>query len=213
MNSPNTQAGFVTPRERPRECPRERSRDYVVAGACAAFVVCMVGMAYAAVPLYDWFCRSTGFGGTTQVATAAPGKVLERQIEVRFDANVMAGLPWRFEPEQTSIKVRIGDVVTVNYFIVSESVRETVGQASYNVSPPTVGAYFSKINCFCFTEQRLKPGETREMPVVFFVDPELVKDSEHDDLGTITLSYTMYPVRQPEPPRVERGVAGAPGRS
>jgi cytochrome c oxidase assembly protein subunit 11 len=173
----------------------------------------MVGMAYAAVPLYNWFCRSTGFAGTTQVASAAPGNVLDRQVEVRFDANVMPGLPWRFLPEQTSIKVRIGDVVTVNYLIVSESTRETVGQASYNVSPPTVGAYFSKINCFCFTEQRLKPGETREMPVVFFVDPELVKDSEHDDLATITLSYSMYPVRQPEPPRVERGVAGSPGRS
>ena len=205
INSPNSQ---------PRSAaPRERRRDYVVAGSCVAFVVCMVGMAYASVPLYNWFCRTTGFAGTTQVAVAAPGQVLDRQIEVRFDANVMAGLPWRFEPEQTSIMVRIGDVVTVNYFIVNESSRETVGQASYNVSPPTVGAFFSKINCFCFTEQRLGPGEKREMPVVFFVDPALVKDSEHDDLSTITLSYTMYPVRQPEPPRVERGVAGAPGRS
>ena len=205
MNSPNSQAGSTA--------PRERSRDYVVAGSCVAFVVCMLGMAYAAVPFYNWFCRTTGFAGTTQVAAAAPGQVLDRRIEVRFDANVMAGLPWRFEPEQTSIMVHIGDVVTVNYFIVNESARETVGQASYNVSPPTVGAYFSKINCFCFTEQRLNPGEKREMPVVFFVDPELVKNSEHDDLATITLSYTMYPVRQPEPPRVERGGAGAPGRS
>jgi cytochrome c oxidase assembly protein subunit 11 len=205
MNSPNSQAGSAA--------PRERRRDYVVAGACAAFVVSMVGMAYAAVPLYNWFCRTTGFAGTTQVASMAPGNILDRRIEVRFDANVMAGLPWRFEPEQTSIIARIGDVVTVNYVVVNESARETVGQASYNVSPPTVGAYFSKINCFCFTEQRLNPGEKREMPVVFFVDPELVKDSEHDDLATIILSYTMYPVRQPEPPRVERGVTGAPDRS
>ena len=131
---------------------------------------------------------------------------------VRFDANVAGGLPWRFEPEQTSIEVRIGEVVTVNYVVTNESARETVGQASYNVSPPTVGAYFTKINCFCFTEQRLKPGETREMPVVFFVDPALAKDSEQDDLTTITLSYTMYPVRQSEPQRVGSGASSA-GRS
>ena len=108
--------------------------------------------------------------------------------------------------------MRIGDVVTVNYVVTNESARETVGQASYNVSPPTVGAYFTKINCFCFTEQRFKPGETREMPVVFFVDPAIAKDSEQDDLTTITLSYTMYPVRQSEPQRVGSGASPA-GRS
>jgi cytochrome c oxidase assembly protein subunit 11 len=191
----------------------QRRRDLTIAAACAAFAAGMVGMAYAAVPLYNWFCRTTGFAGTPLVASAAPGKVLDRRIVVRFDANVTAGLPWRFEPEQTSIEVRIGDVVTVNYVATSLSARESVGQASYNVSPPTVGAYFTKINCFCFTEQRLKPGETREMPVVFFVDPDLVKDSEQDGLHAITLSYTMYPVRPVEPPRVERGPTSAPGRS
>jgi cytochrome c oxidase assembly protein subunit 11 len=196
---------------KPWATPQQRRRDLLVAGACGAFAAAMVGMAFAAVPLYNWFCRTTGFAGTTQVASAAPGSVLDRRVVVRFDANVTGGLPWRFEPEQASITARVGDVVTVNYVAINESARETVGQASYNVSPPTVGAYFSKINCFCFTEQRPKPGEKREMPVVFFVDPELAKDSEHDGLTTITLSYTMYPVRQPEPPRVERGVAGAPG--
>lgn len=205
MNSPNERGEWTA--------PQQRRRDFLVAGACGAFAATMVGMAFAAVPLYNWFCRSTGFAGTTQVASVAPENILDRRIEVRFDANVTAGLPWRFEPEQTSVMARIGDVVTVNYFIVNESARETVGQASYNVSPPTVGAYFSKINCFCFTEQRLNPGEKREMPVVFFVDPELAKDAEQDGLTTIVLSYTMYPVRQPEPPRVERGVTGAPGRS
>ena len=189
-----------------------RRRDLLVAGACGVFAAGMVGMAFAAVPLYNWFCRATGFGGTTQVATAAPGHVLNRRILVRFDANVAPGLPWRFEPEQPVIEVRIGDVVTVNYVVTNLSAQATVGQASYNVWPPTVGAYFSKINCFCFTEQRFGPGETREMPVVFFVDPELAKDSEQDDLTSITLSYTMYPVRQPEPPRVERGASTAPGR-
>ena len=190
-----------------------RRRDLVVASICGAVVAAMVGAAYAAVPLYNWFCRTTGFGGTTQVASAAPGGVLDRKITVRFDANVSGGLPWRFEPEQTKIDVRIGDVITVKYLAINESARETVAQASYNVSPPTVGAYFSKINCFCFTEQRLKPGEKRDMDVVFFVDPALVKDAEQDDLNTITLSYTMYPVRQPEPPRAEGSPTATPGRS
>jgi cytochrome c oxidase assembly protein subunit 11 len=196
-----------------RHSSQQRTRDVAVAAICGAFVAVMVGMAYAAVPLYDWFCRATGFGGTPQVATAAPGHVLDRPITVRFDSNVAAGLPWRFDPEQASVSVRIGDVVTVNYVVTNLSAQATVGLASYNVWPPTVGAYFSKINCFCFTEQRLEPGETRDMPVVFFVDPALAKDSEHDGLTSITLSYTMYPVRQPEPPRVERDGTSAPGKS
>jgi cytochrome c oxidase assembly protein subunit 11 len=191
----------------------DRRRDVLVAAACGVFVAVMLGAAYAAVPLYNWFCRTTGFGGTTQVASAAPTHILDRKLKVRFDANVVGGLPWRFEPEQTSIEVKIGEVVTVNYRVVNESARETVGIASYNVSPPTVGAYFSKINCFCFTDQRLKAGEKRDMAVVFFVDPELAKDSEHDGLDTITLSYTMYPARQPDAPRAESGGPSAPGRS
>ena len=185
----------------------------MIATACGVFVAAMVGAAYAAVPLYNWFCRTTGFGGTTQVAAVAPSRILDRKLKVRFDANVAGGLPWRLEPEQNSIEVRIGEVVTVSYRAVNESARETVGVASYNVSPPTAGAYFSKINCFCFTDQRLKPGEKRDMTVVFFVGPELVKDSEQDSLDTITLSYTMYPARQTEMPRAEIGATLAPGRS
>jgi cytochrome c oxidase assembly protein subunit 11 len=191
----------------------QRRRDVLVAAACGVFVAAMVGAAYAAVPLYDWFCRTTGFGGTTQVATSAPSHTLDRKLKVRFDANVVGGLPWRFEPEQNWVEVKIGEVVTVNYRVVNVSARETVGIASYNVSPPTAGAYFSKINCFCFTDQRLKAGEKRDMTVVFFVDPKLVTDSEQDGLDTITLSYTMYPVRQPETPRVENSATRAPGRS
>ena len=185
----------------------QRRLNLTVAAACGALVATMVGAAYAAVPLYNWFCRTTGFGGTTQVATVAPAQTLDRKLQIRFDANVAGGLPWRFEPEQNSIEVRIGEVVTVNYKVANTSARETVGIASYNVSPPTAGGYFSKINCFCFSEQRLKPGEEREMTVVFFVDPELVKDSEQDSLDTITLSYTMYPVRQSDSPRAEDAVA------
>jgi cytochrome c oxidase assembly protein subunit 11 len=190
-----------------------RRRDLAVAAACGVFVATMVGAAFAAVPFYNWFCRATGFQGTTQVATSAPAAVLDRKVTIRFDANVGGNLPWRFEPDQTSIEARIGEVVTVGYTVVNESARTTVGEASYNVTPPTVGAYFSKINCFCFTEQKLAPGEKRDMTVVFFVDPKLVQDHDQDDLDSITLSYTMYAVRQSEPPRVEVKPAIAPGRS
>jgi cytochrome c oxidase assembly protein subunit 11 len=189
-----------------------RRRDFAVAAACGVFVATMLGAAYAAVPFYNWFCRATGFQGTTQVAASAPANVLDRKVKVRFDANVAGNLPWRFWPDQTAVEVRIGEVVTVGYTVVNESARETVGEASYNVTPPTVGAYFSKINCFCFTEQRLKPGEKRDMTVVFFVDPALVKDAEQNNLDSITLSYTMYAARQPEP-RVEAEPTRAPGRS
>ncbi len=184
--------------ERPNHATRmpKRRRDLAVAAACGVFVAMMVGMSYAAVPLYNWFCRTTGFGGTTQVATVAPAGVLDRRITVRFDANIAPGLPWRFEPEVNSIDVRIGEVATVYYTVINTTARETLGQAAYNVTPPTVGAYFSKINCFCFTEQRLKPGEKREMAVVFFVDPALAANSENDGLNTITLSYTFYPLRE-----------------
>jgi cytochrome c oxidase assembly protein subunit 11 len=193
--------------------PTKSRQNVLIAGACGLFVAGMVGAAYASVPLYNWFCRTTGFAGTPQVATAAPTHVAGRKLKIRFDANVAGGLPWQFEPEQNSIDVSIGDVVTVNYRVLNESARQTVGVASYNVSPPTVGAYFSKINCFCFSEQRLEAGEKRDMTVVFFVDPALVQDSEQDGLGTITLSYTMYPVHRPETPQVQNGSPGTPGRS
>ena len=179
---------------------RVLGRDAAVAAICGLVVVLMVGASYAAVPFYNWFCRATGFNGTTQVATSAPALApLARKIAVRFDANVAPGLPWKFEPEQTEIEVRIGEVVTVFYTVTNQSARTTTGQAAYNVAPLTVGAYFQKINCFCFTEQTMAAGEKREMPVVFYVDPKLVADSENDGLNTITLSYTFYPVREPAP--------------
>jgi cytochrome c oxidase assembly protein subunit 11 len=179
---------------------RGLTRDATVAAICGFVVVLMVGASYAAVPFYNWFCRATGFNGTTQVAEAAPTAApLERTIAVRFDSNVAGGLPWKFEPEQTEIQVKIGQVVTVYYTVTNQSARTTTGQAAYNVAPLTVGAYFQKINCFCFTEQTMAPGETRQMPVVFYVDPALVKDSDNDGLNTITLSYTFYPVRDPAP--------------
>jgi cytochrome c oxidase assembly protein subunit 11 len=177
------------------------SRDALVAAICGLVAVGMVGAAYAAVPFYNWFCRTTGYNGTTQVAKSAPSaKPLARTVAVRFDSNVAGGLPWKFEPEKTEITVHIGEVTTVYYTVTNESARTTTGQAAYNVAPLTVGAYFQKINCFCFTEQRMGPGERREMPVVFYIDPALAKDSEHDQLNTITLSYTFYPVKPPAAP-------------
>jgi len=179
---------------------RGLGRDAVVAAICGLVVVLMVGASYAAVPFYNWFCRATGFNGTTQVATSAPiSAPLARKIAVRFDSNVAGGLPWKFEPEQTEIEVKIGQVVTVFYTVTNQSARTTTGQAAYNVAPLTVGAYFQKINCFCFTEQTMAAGEKREMPVVFYVDPALVADNDNDGLNTITLSYTFYPVREPAP--------------
>jgi len=183
-------------------------RDVLVAACCGAVVISMVGAAYAAVPFYNWFCRTTGFGGTTQVAEKAPDRILGRTLTIRFDSNVSPGLPWRFQPEQNEIQVHIGEVATVHYKVINESAREISAQASYNVSPPTVGAYFDKINCFCFTEQRLKAGETREMTVVFYIDPAIVKDRDQNDLNTITLSYTFYRLREPDQP-----VANAPDKN
>ena len=177
---------------------RGLGRDAMVGSIAGLVAVLMVGAAYAAVPFYNWFCRTTGFNGTTQVAKVAPtAQPLARKIAVRFDSNVAGGLPWKFEPEKTEIEIHIGEVVTVYYTVTNQSARTTTGQAAYNVAPLTVGAYFQKINCFCFTEQTMAPGEKREMPVVFYVDPSIVKDSDNDGLNTITLSYTFYPVREP----------------
>jgi len=191
------------PMTAPQDDKKPLRRDVLVAACCGAVVAGMVGAAYASVPFYNWFCRTTGYGGITQVASQAPDHVLGRMLTIRFDSNVTSGLPWKFEPEQNEIKVRIGEVATVQYKVTNEAAREVAGQASYNVSPPQVGAYFTKINCFCFTEQRLKAGETREMAVVFFVDPLIVKDRDQDDLNTITLSYTFYRLRDSARPVAE----------
>src|SRR6204780_5755624 len=188
----------MEPAPKPTPSAPRLGRDALVAAICGLVVVLMVGASYAAVPFYNWFCRATGFNGTTQVATSAPSAApLERRIAIRFDSNVAGGLPWKFEPEQTEINIKIGQVVTVYYNVTNQSARTTTGQAAYNVAPLTVGAYFEKINCFCFTEQTMGPGEKREMPVVFYVDPSIVNDVDNDGLNSIPLSYTFYPVREP----------------
>jgi cytochrome c oxidase assembly protein subunit 11 len=196
------------------ENPRapSRRRDAAVAAACGAFVALMVGATYASVPFYDWFCRATGLNGTTQVSKAAPAKTLDRKVTVRFDANVGAGLPWKFAPEKNQIEARLGEVITVEYIVTNLVARETQGVAAYNVTPLNLGAYFQKINCFCFTEQTMKPGETRAMTVVFYIDPALVDDPDGSGDLTMTLSYTFYPQREPQRPVAASKTPGEPGR-
>jgi cytochrome c oxidase assembly protein subunit 11 len=188
------------------------SRDVLIAFCCGGLVAVMIGLSFAAVPFYSWFCRTTGYGGTTQVAKSAPTQISDRTITVRFDSNVAAGLPWRFEPERRTVEVKLGQVVTVYYSVINEAARVTAGQAGYNVNPPTVGIYFTKINCFCFTEQVMKPGEKRDMAVVFYVDPKLAEDSEQDRVNLITLSYTFYPAPVPDQAAAETGAPAKTGR-
>ena len=159
----------------------------------ALVAAAMVGLAFASVPLYRLFCQATGFGGTTQRADQAPGAVAG-QIGVRFDANVHPGLPWRFEPVQRTVRIAPGAKTRIFYRATNLVARPITGQAVFNVSPDTVGKYFKKIACFCFTEQTLKAGQTVDMPVVFFVDPAIRKDPDTRDVDEITLSYTFYPV-------------------
>mgnify|MGYP003958268797 FL=1 len=152
----------------------------------------MVGMAFAAVPLYSLFCQVTGYGGTSQVAVAAPGAVEGRMITVQFDASIASGMPWKFKPVQREITVRIGEEHLAFYSAHNPLKRKVMGTATYNVTPHKAGPYFSKIDCFCFTEQVLEPGQTVEMPVSFFVDPDILNDPGLDDVRTITLSYTFF---------------------
>lgn len=151
----------------------------------------MLGMAYAAVPLYRLFCQVTGYAGTPLVAAKGSDTVLERTIDVRLDANVAPGLPWTFRPKQSLVTVRLGETAVVHYEATNTGTTATRGTAIYNVAPDSAGAYFNKIECFCFTEQTLEPGQTVDMPVTFFVDPALVDDRDTNRLPVITLSYTF----------------------
>ncbi|MHA7774238.1 cytochrome c oxidase assembly protein [Roseibium sp. M-1] len=171
-----------------------------VAVVCSGVFVCMVGASFAAVPLYNLFCRVTGFGGTTQVANAASDVVIDRKITIRFDGNVSHQLPWSFKPAQRTVTLRMGETAQLNYMATNTGDAKTVGTSTFNVSPPTAGIYFNKLQCFCFTEQALESGESVEMPVVFFVDPDMDKDPELKSVKEITLSYTFFPVEEPERP-------------
>lgn len=165
----------------------------------------MLGASFAAVPLYDLFCKTTGYGGTPQVAKQAPARVSDRVFKVRFDSNVAPGLDWKFKPEAEEITIRAGEVKTVGYMVQNRAPRETTGIASFNVSPEQTGAYFNKIACFCFSEVTLKPGETRSEEVVFFIDPDIEKNRELDAVQTITLSYTFFPAKSGAKPLADAG--------
>lgn len=182
--------------------PKRRS-NLVVAAACGAFFASMIGVAYAAVPLYQLFCQVTGYGGTTKRVEQYSDRVLDREITVRFDANVSSALPWEFQPKQRSVTMKIGETTQIAYVAKNVFNRPTSGRATFNVSPHLAGSYFNKVECFCFTDTELKPGETLDMPVVFYIDPAIADVPELKDLHTITLSYTFFPLNEDKP------VAGA----
>lgn len=181
---------------RPVRPPRNNA---AVVLTCLGIVGGMTGMAYAAVPLYRLFCQVTGYDGTTQRVEQASDVILDRKVTVSFDTNVSPGLPWAFVSEERDVTMRIGETVQANFKIKNTSDKTTVGQARFNVTPFQSAAYFNKIQCFCFERTELKPGETREMPVVFYIDPEITKAVESESVGTITLSYTFYPQDDAKP--------------
>jgi len=172
----------------------QKARIRLTALIAAGVVVGMVGMAYAAVPLYQIFCQVTGYGGTTQVAAEGPEEIGERVITVRFNADTARDVRWNFRPQQRAITLRVGEHALALYEASNPTDQRIVGSATFNVTPAKAGIYFNKIECFCFTEQALAPGQRVDMPVSFFVDPDIADDPNLDDVKTITLSYTFFEV-------------------
>jgi len=170
--------------------PTRKNRLFVL--GLSGVVLGMVALSFAAVPLYRIFCEATGYGGTTQRAQHAADQVLDRTIEVRFNADVNSGLPWSFRPEQTVVRFKVGETGMATFRAENQSNETVTGTAVYNVTPDKAGKYFVKIQCFCFTQQVLKPHESASLPVAFYVDPSIAKDRNLDDLSVITLSYTFY---------------------
>jgi cytochrome c oxidase assembly protein subunit 11 len=163
--------------------------------AAAVGVASMVGLAYASVPLYALFCKVTGFGGTTQTASQAPGATGDATVSIRFDANTSSELNWQFKPTQQTQTVKVGEQTLAFYEAINKSAETVTGTAVFNVTPAEAGAYFNKIECFCFTEQTLKPGQRVDMPVSYFIDPEFLKNADTRGIREITLSYTFYPAK------------------
>lgn len=175
--------------------PRRRIDFGLTAAVCAVFVAGMVGMSFAAVPLYRIFCQATGYGGTTRRAVAAPKQILDRYVTVRFDSNIANNLGWSFRPLQRAVRVKLGAVGTAVFEAENRTNATETGTAAFNVAPDVAGAYFNKIACFCFTSQTLKPGEKTDLTVTFFVDPAYADDPNLQNIDTITLSYTFYPAK------------------
>ena len=168
------------------------SRNSWVLFSCLGLVVGMTALSFAAVPLYDLFCRVTGYGGTTQQTAETTGEIVDRVVRIRFDASVNSSLDWQFQPVQREMSMKVGESAVAFYRARNPSATRSIGTATFNVTPLKAGKYFNKIDCFCFTEQSLEPGKSVDMPVTFFVDPEIVKDRNLDDVKTITLSYTFF---------------------
>ena len=181
------------------EVPDTQSKMHRTAFVCLGVAVGMIGLAYASVPLYDLFCKVTGFDGTPVVRDSNASQVVERTISVRFDSNVAPGLSWRFSPEKPEVTVKLGETTTVYYKVTNTGDKPATGIATYNVQPDLAGTYFSKLECFCFTEQTLKPGETLESAVVFYIDPRLVQDSDVKDLSSISPSSPYFPSKAGKP--------------
>jgi cytochrome c oxidase assembly protein subunit 11 len=179
--------------------PRKPRNNGAVVFMCLAFVFGMGAASYAAVPLYRMFCQLTGYNGTTQRVEQASSVILDRKMRVTFDANVAPGLDWEFKPVEREVNPRIGETIQVNFTAVNKSDKPSRGQAVFNVTPGEAGVYFNKVQCFCFNETELKPGEKLEMPVVFYIDADIVKAVESKDIHTVTLSYTFYPKEGPKP--------------
>lgn len=182
---------MATDRSKPEPTP-EQKRNVKVATYCAAGFVAMIGAAYASVPLYKAFCQLTGFDGTVRKAEVAPDRVLDRKLTIRFDANVRE-LPWEFTAEQTSQEVRIGQTGLAFFKVTNKGDKPMTGRAIYSVVPESAGAYFQKLECFCFSDQTIPAGKTIEFPVVYFVDPKFADDFETKGKGEVTLSYTFFP--------------------
>lgn len=182
--------------------------------ALLAVIGAMATLTAFAVPLYQAFCRITGYGGTTQVAERLPSRLIDRTITVRFNADVNAALPWRFQPAQDTIRVRLGEPALALYTARSLADVAITGTATFNVTPAKAGIYFNKIECFCFTEQTLMPGQRADLPVTFFIDPEMAADRNLDDVTTITLSYTFFKARRQTPADRRRAAwSAAPDRA
>jgi cytochrome c oxidase assembly protein subunit 11 len=178
---------------------RRSTRDHVVGLSLAGLVAVMVGLSFAAVPLYRLYCQATGYGGVPQRAEQAPGEVLERTIRIRFDGNVAPGLPWSFAPVQQTMDVKIGETALAFFNATNTAATPITGRAAFNVAPDLAGRYFTKIQCFCFTEQTLAAGASIEMPVTFFVDPKIVENEDTKNMSEITLSYAFYPTSPQAP--------------
>lgn len=187
--------------------PRDPNARMAVKLAGVAAV--MVSLSFAAVPFYDWFCRVTGYGGTTNVAQTASDEILDRTVTIRFDSNLEPGMPWEFKPVERQVTLRIGETGLAFYEAYNPTDRPVAGTASYNVAPDAAGYYFTKIQCFCFEQQVLAPGERVLMPVSFYVDPEMVTSRDASKVRHITLSYTFYETELPE----EQAALAAPAPS